>query len=137
MSESTVIKNLDAMHEIDVQVERLAQEKQAKIDEILTHELRQQIKDIEEEFGPMINNANNNRKKLEEEARSIVLVLKKTVPSTFFRLNYCEGKLNKDAKKFEEYLEKHKDDEDFKACFTTGDPYTTLTPIKPKEKDAS
>lgn len=124
---------LEKGYEIDIEVNRMATEKQAKIDSILTPELRKQIKEIEEEFAPYANAASNNKKKFHDEARDKCLKLGDTVNAIHYQVIYNKGKSGIDQEAVAKYFEAHKDDEEVKALFKTGDPYTTIKAITPKE----
>lgn len=133
----SVIEEIQALlekgYEFDIEVNKMTLDKQAKIDAILTPELRQQIKDIEEEFAPYATAASNNKKKVHDEARAKCLTLGETVNATHYQVVYNKGKSGIDQDAVTKYFEVHKDDEEVKALFKTGDPYTSIKAITPKE----
>jgi hypothetical protein len=124
---------LESGYVIDVEVDRMAKDKQSKIDSILTPELRQQIKDIEEEYAPYMNTASNNKKKYHDEARAKCLALGETVNATHYQVVWNKGRSGIDADAKEAYFLRHHDDEEVKALFKTGDPYASIKAITPKE----
>jgi hypothetical protein len=124
---------LEKGYAIDVEVNNMAIQKQARIDSILTPEIRQQIKEIEEEFAPYANTASNNKAKYHNEAKEKCLKLGETVNATHYQVIWNKGRSGIDQEAKEAYFEKHKDDAEVKALFKTGDPYASIKSITPKE----
>jgi phage host-nuclease inhibitor protein Gam len=135
-SEKEIQDLLEQVYGVDVEVAKIATDKQAKIDSILTPELRQQIKDIEEEYAPYTNTAQNNRAKYVEDAKDGCLELGKTVNAIHFQVVWNKGKSGIDPEAVAAYFETHKDDAEVKALFKTGKPYASLKALKPKETPA-
>lgn len=129
-----IVKALDDMAEIDEQLVRLEAEKQAKIDSVLTPEIRKAIQDINEEFAPMATNAANNRASLEKLAREGCLESGETVNGTRepgLQVIYCKGKFSWNM---DEVMKRIENDSSFKDLYTEGKPFTTIKKINVKKE---
>lgn len=132
-----IVKALDDMAEIDEQLVRLEAEKQAKIDSVLTPEIRKAIQDIEEEFAPLISAASQNRSTYDKAAREGCLEIGESVSGTKtpgWQVVYNKGKKHWNMDKVMERIE---NDPTFKSLYEDGKPYTSMKQIKskPQEKE--
>lgn len=104
LTDQQVKQYLDEMAEIDLQLTKLDLEKQKRIDEIYTQEIRDKIAEINAEFGPMVEAANKNRAEKDTAVRNDVLENPRHIAGTVFEIKYSEGKWNWLMKKVEEYF---------------------------------
>jgi hypothetical protein len=98
-------------------------EKQHLIDSVLTPEIRQQIKDIESEFAPKIEELNNDVVDIENSIKLEVLILGHTEQGNDLEAVYCAGRTSWDTKGLDAAIKVLPQLEQFKKL---GDPYVTI-----------
>ena len=130
ISKQEIKAALDSMSNIDVEIQALALEKQKKINEILTPEIKVLLDEIEVEFGPLEKAAQDNRARLEKFVRSSVIEISESVAGDALQAVFTDGKWSWDMKKVNAYLEEHPELADMRS---KGDPYVTIRKIKQQE----
>ena len=131
-NKAEIIKALDAMASIDIEVARLEQAKKEKIDSVLTPEIRKAIQDINDEFAPLSDAATKNRSAFEKTARDGCVELGESVTGSVlpgWQVVYYSGK---NSWNMEKVLKRIEEDPTFKDLYEEGKPYTSLKRILPK-----
>lgn len=81
--------------------------KQEMMNSVLTDEIKQQIKDIEEEFKPDIEQWDNIINELKEKIKADVIAHGETVKGEHMKATFVKGRVKWDAKALEGYAASH------------------------------
>lgn len=97
-------EKLNQLSELRYVLSGIEVDKQKMIDSILTPEIRQQIKDIEDEFAPEFEKAQEAISKLELNIKADVLENRSTIQGNKLEAVFCKGRVSWDTKGLDEAI---------------------------------
>jgi hypothetical protein len=116
-------EKLDRLYEARQREAVLDEEKKKAIDSILTPEIRQQIADIEAEFQPQYQAANEAKTVLESEIKMAVIDARTTAQGQFLECTFAEGRKSWDTKGLDKLIPDYPWLSEYKK---QGEPYASI-----------
>jgi 5-methylcytosine-specific restriction endonuclease McrA len=107
VEEDSISQDLDELGRLRARREALEQEKQTRIDQVLTPELLAQVEGIEAEFEDRAESVDGDIRVLEARIRESVIRYGSTVSGTHYRAVWSKGRVGWDLKSMEQYAETH------------------------------
>ena len=101
------VEKLNQLGELAAQQDLLRIKKQELIDSVLTPEIKQQMRDIEDEFEPQARAIDEKTDALAAEIKADVLAGGKTVKGEVYQAVWTKGRVKINDKAFFEYLKVH------------------------------
>jgi hypothetical protein len=108
------LENLNKLAELDAQRNITEMEKEKLVQSVLTPEIKQHLRDIDDEFAPQLEAINNERSQIEAEVRNDVMVSGESVKGDFYRASYVQGRTLWDTKALDGYAAAHPEIVQFK-----------------------
>jgi 5-methylcytosine-specific restriction endonuclease McrA len=105
--EHLVAQELSELSELHAQIEALELQKQARIDEILTPEIKSKLDAVESEFAGLIRSVEENIQVAKERIKPSVLRFEATVKGTSLQVVYYKGRVSWDTKSLDAYAMSH------------------------------
>lgn len=130
ITEHEIVTALNAMSEIDVELEKINMEKERMIDSVLTPEIRQQLQDIEAEFSDKQVSAKDRRNAMEILVRNGVVGLGQSVVANRLQAVFTKGRYSWDKKVFDKLVKKYPEIEEIR---TQGDPFVSIKKVAQEE----
>lgn len=100
-------QELNELSNLHAQIEALELQKQARIDEILTSEIKSKLDAIESEFADLIRSVEENIQIAKERIKPSVLRFEATVKGTGVQVVYYKGRVSWDTKSLDSYAMSH------------------------------
>lgn len=122
-----IVEQLDKLAELKAQVDVLKFKKQELIDSVLTPEIKQQVKDIEDEFAPEFESLNQTLSSVEKKIKEDVVQAGETVKGNFLMAVFSKGRVSWDTKGLNGVLAVYPQLEQFRK---QGDPSVSIRSIK-------
>ena len=92
---------LDRLADYHAQRDLVQMEKQKRVEEIMTPEIKERLQDVEAEFSAQVEAADRNIEELTERIKIMVASEGKTVKGSVFQAVYAKGRVTWDTKKLE------------------------------------
>lgn len=108
-----VLAKLEQLKELDAHKDVVRLDKQAAIDSVLTDEIKNQLRAIDAEFDPIIENLNTTIGVIETDVKQMVLKAGETVKGEYTAV-YNKGRVSWDTKSLNGYAAAHPEVEQFK-----------------------
>lgn len=89
-------------------------EKSTLIDSILTPEIKEKLREIDEEFAEKIENLSQEKAQLESEIKQEVLSAGRSIKGTYHTFSYTKGRVSWDTKSLDGYAAAHPEIERFR-----------------------
>ena len=107
IEENLIALELNELSELQAQIEALELQKQARIREILTPEIKSKLDAIELEFAELIRSVEENIRIAKERVKPSVLRFESTVKGTGLQVVYYKGRVSWDTKSLDSYAMLH------------------------------
>ena len=121
--EKQIIQQLNDLHGAHLKREVLELKKQDAMNNVITDEIKQQLKDIEAEFAPDFEQVDNYIKDLEAQVKEMGVQYGGSVDSEFMKAVFNKGRSSWDSKKLEGMALVYPA---ILECQKTGSPYISL-----------
>lgn len=115
------------IEELYAQLDLLRMNKQALVDGVLTDEVKNQLKEIDDEFDPVIVNIQDTLKVLEDKVKKEVAELGYTVKGNLINVVWQPGRVTWNTKELDKLL---KEIPTLQAYRKEGEPFATIQPVK-------
>lgn len=120
---------IEQIEELYTQLDLIKLNKQALIDQVLTEIVKQQLKEIDDEFNPNIEAIQNTLKVLEENVKKQVAEAGYTVKGSLINVVWQPGRVTWNTKELDKLL---KEIPTLQAYRKEGEPFATIQPVKRK-----
>jgi hypothetical protein len=108
------IEKLNALGELEAKRTILQLDKDKLIEGVLTPEIKQALKDIDDEFSETFKAIDGGRKQLEDEIKSEILTIGESVKGEVYRASFVKGRIAWDTDALEGYAAAHPEIMQFK-----------------------
>ena len=122
----TTKEKLDALYELNCELEVSNMDKQALIDSVITPEIKQKLADIEAEFSEKNAAVLEKINALESVIKADVVSGGETVKGDYLMAVFAKGRVSWDTKSLDGYAAAHPEIAQFKK---TGDPFVSIRRI--------
>lgn len=127
MDETTIKTKLNRLADLQSALDAIAIKKQALIDAILTDAIKAQLADIDAEFQPAIDAANDGVSALTAEIKQDIISHGASVKADFLHAVYAKGRISWDTKGLDGYAVAHPEIASFR---TQGQPSVAIKVAK-------
>lgn len=107
-------EKLDRLAELDAHRDTILVDVEALKQQIIPAEVKQQLRDIDEEYDSKLEAISQERSQLELEVRDEVMVAGESVKGNVYRASYVEGRTSWDTKALDGYAVAHPEIAQFK-----------------------
>lgn len=120
------IEKLNKLADLTAQRDIVQMEKEKLVQSVLTPEIKQQLREIDDEFAPQFEAIDETYKQLEADVRNDVMVSGESFKGDLLRASYVKGRVSWDTKALDGYATVHPEIERFK---TEGAPSVRISKI--------
>ena len=108
------IEKLNKLADLTAQRHVVQMEKEKLVLSVLTPEIKQQLREIDDEFAPQFEAIDETYKQIESDVRNDVMVSGESVKGDVLRASYVKGRISWDTKALDGYAAAHPEIEQFK-----------------------
>lgn len=102
-----IYEKIESYSDLGVGIDLVHQQKQALIDEVLTPEIKEKLKEIDEEFVEKENDLIRKKELLEEEIKQEILQAGRTIKGDYHSFVWSKPRVRWDTKALDGYAEAH------------------------------
>lgn len=122
-----ILEMMENVEQLEVARLTVLQKKRVLQESVMTEEIKQQLKDIEEEFAPELERLGTLIANAEKGIKDRCVELGETVTGPTMRVTFNKGRASWDSKALEGYAHAHPE---ILAMKKTGKPYASLRTLK-------
>ena len=125
---SDIYECIEKYSDLVVGIDVINAEKQALIDQVLTSEIKEKLKEIEAEYAPKLQLIMQEKDTLEAQVKDAALQAGQTIKGTYHQFVFTKGRVSWDTKALDGYAISHPEIAQFRK---EGNPSVSVRTVKP------
>ncbi len=124
---SDIYECIEKYSDMVVGIDMINAEKQALIDQVLTSEIKEKLKEIEAEYAPKLQLIMQEKDTLEAQVKDAALQAGQTIKGTYHQFVFTKGRVSWDTKALDGYATAHPEIAQFRK---EGNPSVSVRSVK-------